>query len=35
MNGAESIWDAVDAAILARDKGGFPGHDFVQLEQAT
>ena len=35
MNGAESIWDAVDAAILARDKGGFPGHDFVQLEQAS
>lgn len=35
MNGAESIWDAVDAAISVRDMNGFGGHDFVQLEQAS
>lgn len=35
MNGAETIWEAVDAAISARDTAGYGGLDFVQLEQAS
>jgi putative DNA primase/helicase len=35
MNGADPIWDAVDAALSARDMSSFGGHDFVQLEQAS
>lgn len=35
MNGTESIWDAVDAAISARNGASFGGQQFVQLEQAS
>jgi putative DNA primase/helicase len=35
MNGAVSIWDAVDAAISGLEKTGFGGRDGVQLEQAS
>lgn len=35
MNGADSIWDAVDAAISTRAIASSGGHDFVQLEQAS
>lgn len=35
MNGAASIWDAVDAAISARDIAGLGDQAFVQLEQAS
>lgn len=35
MNGADSIWNAVDAAISMRAIASSGGHDFVQLEQAS
>ena len=35
MTSADSIWDAVDAAISIRDIAGLGGQDFVQLEQAS
>ena len=35
MNGADSIWDAVDAAISTRSIASSCGQDFVQLERAS
>lgn len=35
MNGPDSIWDAVDAAISAGDINGAVGLSYVQLEQAS
>ena len=35
MNGMESIWNAVDAAISTRSIASSGGQDFVQLEQAS
>lgn len=35
MNGEDSIWDAVDAAMSVRSSASFGGPDFVQLERAS